>query len=606
MAHLSPHHGTGIPNYNIFGHQHLYKSYKDKTHLESQGIRHHRWLEPAPAGPKTRAELQQARHRGRIPDKSYDFDGDGVVGQLDYFIGRSFDRDNDGRLSKSERLQAEKALDNGFMDKYSRGFDTTGDANRGSRLMQKRGIIIAADNSHELGKTYPPHPTSHKVPAHDTQTALHLSRTGEMKGYGNAMGEKMARALAPVREPQPANAQTDPRSCPISHINERAEADHQLARYKGGLLPVNTAINPERENRGVGMGYEHSPVIQTRGQLLDTRKELMRRDCEALREKGEEHFPPNSVRKAEHEARAFEFRRPAPGTEPKTLTTMKDQRRRDRIEYDMNNFSFPRAHADYPRFSDNGETPFWEVGQKTKSPESARREASRIERLARTHTEPALKVNEVKWHEEARDRRTQPQMQAAPASAGFESRPAPFQGEFEVKTGSKTVKRFTADCIEHGQGRNKPRLFNSIKPLPVGPKDLEPLDIHSSLEPVRKAAYNRIAEEEKRNSMNPRHSALWSEAKDNEPEPVKSEAKDRTNRQQAMPARDRSVSAATEWAHTDNREPRFFGSPTTGPKLGSSAVRCGGFQSLDWSSHHTKSAPVLRPTRAPPAPQLST
>ena len=68
-----------------------------------------------------------------------------MVGQLDYFIGKCFDKDADGRLTASERRQAEKAvagaqkwsdpetgarqaLDNGFLDKYVRGLDSTGQA----------------------------------------------------------------------------------------------------------------------------------------------------------------------------------------------------------------------------------------------------------------------------------------------------------------------------------------------------------------------------------------------------------------------------------------------------------------------------------------------
>lgn len=34
--------------------------------------------------------------------------GDGVVGQLDYFIGKCFDQDADGRLTIRERRRAEK------------------------------------------------------------------------------------------------------------------------------------------------------------------------------------------------------------------------------------------------------------------------------------------------------------------------------------------------------------------------------------------------------------------------------------------------------------------------------------------------------------------
>ena len=39
--------------------------------------------------------------------------GDGVVGQLDYFIGKCFDQDADDRLTTGERQRAEKAAASG-------------------------------------------------------------------------------------------------------------------------------------------------------------------------------------------------------------------------------------------------------------------------------------------------------------------------------------------------------------------------------------------------------------------------------------------------------------------------------------------------------------
>lgn len=83
----------------------------------------------------------EARKQGRIPEvKSYDFDGasalgvpfdrcgagDGVVGQLDYFVGKCFDQDADGRLTTAERQRANQALENGFLEKFVRGLDSTG------------------------------------------------------------------------------------------------------------------------------------------------------------------------------------------------------------------------------------------------------------------------------------------------------------------------------------------------------------------------------------------------------------------------------------------------------------------------------------------------
>merc|ERR1712064_237783 len=69
------------------------------------------------------------------------------------------------------------------------------------------------------------------------------------------------------------------------------------------------------------------------------------------------------------------------------------------------------------------------------------------------------------------------------------------------------------DYFEHGQGRNKPRLFAAItsKSVPVGPKDLESLDLTSSMEPIRNAALMAQADERKKSTVNPRTSRLWAE-----------------------------------------------------------------------------------------------
>ena len=39
------------------------------------------------------------------------------------------------------------------------------------------------------------------------------------------------------------------------HISERADADHQLARVRAGLFPVETTINPEKESKQSRMLY---------------------------------------------------------------------------------------------------------------------------------------------------------------------------------------------------------------------------------------------------------------------------------------------------------------------------------------------------------------
>lgn len=77
--------------------------------------------------------------------------------------------------------------------------------------------------------------------------------------------------------------------------------------------------------------------------------------------------------------------------------------------------------------------------------------------------------------------------------------------------GSNTVKRWTSEQLHFGQGRNKPRLFDNIQPVRVGPKDLESLDLTSSMEPVRNAALQKRADDRRANVDNPRRSRLWSD-----------------------------------------------------------------------------------------------
>ena len=77
----------------------------------------------------TRTELNNERRQENIPDISYDFDGDGVVGEKDYFIGKYFDTDKNGRLDEQQKKAALNALKEGFLDKFSFTFARSGAAN---------------------------------------------------------------------------------------------------------------------------------------------------------------------------------------------------------------------------------------------------------------------------------------------------------------------------------------------------------------------------------------------------------------------------------------------------------------------------------------------
>lgn len=605
--------GQGVPNYNIYGHQHVREPFKDKRHLLTEEIYHPRWLEPPPAI-RSRGELQQARKRGRVPNNSYDFDGDGVVGQLDYFIGRSFDKDNDGRLTPGERSQAKKALTNGFLDKYVRGIDSQGDANRPYALKQVRGVILSADNPSDVSNlTYQRHHNAHHVPAHSTKTSLEMSRLAEAKGLGTALGEKYISENAYVQEPRPHNHESHPRTCPVAHIRERAEADHQLSRVRGGLLPMNGPVNPERELKNVGLGYDPEPFCKTRGQLLETRREAMKRHGEELRAKGEELCVPLSVRRAEKEAREYEFRRSSCEGEPRTATQMKDDRRRDKIEYDLANFGNMKvAPREYPRFSDRPDIPFW-VGNPAS--EGHLSVSAPLRAMAPSISEPCLKVTEQEFGHDLRESRCDFPDAAFSAAAGLE---AATRGGIKPseRFGSNTVKRFTAEEIDRGAGRNKPRLFDSIQPVTVGPMDLQSLELTSSMEPIRMRAMHERREQQRQNALNPRRSRLWydsEQAQQMSQLPSQSQqggaaeggqtrsggggGRSRANTERVMQSAV-SEPALRATAAMPEREPRFYGNSVTAPKPSqnggaTTGVRCGGFQRLDWPPRESG----LRPQR---------
>lgn len=607
-----------VPHYDIHGCQHHRTPYKDKSHLNDVEIRHHRWLQPAPAI-KSRAELQQARKRGRIPDPSYDFDGDGVIGQLDFFVGRSFDKDCDGRLTPGERKQAEQALNSGFLNKFVKGLDSTGDKMRPFALQQKRGVILSADNAADISNfTYPKHHNAHHVPKHDTKTALELSRLGERRGAGAHIGERYIAANAPVPEPVPPNHETHPRTCEVQFIRERAEADHQLARQRGGLCPMNSYINPERECRSIGLDYDPAPPMATRSQLLETRKEGMRRECEEQRTRCDNIQVPLSVRRTEKEVHELEFRRG--GDHCMTLTKMKDQRRRDKIEYDMENFQHkPKT---YPRFSERPDMPFW-VNEGDGAPPAG----YPVHAIPRNLSEPVFKISEMPFGDDVKESHQTLPDAAYNTAAGLPARvdlTKTNKEQNKAAIGSRTKKRFCAEMIERGQARNMPRLFDAIQPLHTGPRDMESLDVTSSLAPIRENALKKNADQRKKNAEKPRVSMLWSDSSgmqqsasaasqaiggnesammgnsvDGMASMNTSQSKDTAHRHSSLvggPTRaarvhhvmsDPSLRASGPQAVVEPaREPKFFG--TMPRSFSETGVRCGGFQRLDWPSHNAR------------------
>ena len=72
---------------------------------------------------KTLSQLREKRKKMMKPDISYDIDGDGGVSQLDYFIAKRFDSNNDGILDSHEKIACLNALKSGYQNNFIFGIE---------------------------------------------------------------------------------------------------------------------------------------------------------------------------------------------------------------------------------------------------------------------------------------------------------------------------------------------------------------------------------------------------------------------------------------------------------------------------------------------------
>ena len=109
---------------------------------------------------RTQTKLFRHRRDERIPDPSFDLNGDGTVSAHEYAIAKMFDFDFDGKLNAEEKAHCLQKLKEGFED------NLYWDADQGDmRIIQRDGKILLPDaefgfiNADEegvmLGKTFP-------------------------------------------------------------------------------------------------------------------------------------------------------------------------------------------------------------------------------------------------------------------------------------------------------------------------------------------------------------------------------------------------------------------------------------------------------------------
>jgi len=492
-----------VPNYDVHGRQSIRTSFKDKSGYVEQEIPHH-WEKPVNI--RTRTELVAARRAEKHPDISFDVDGDGVVGQRDYFVGKHFDRDHDGHLNDEEKAAAVQALNDGWLDKFHWGHDQAG-CKRPFPVVQRRGKILTINNGDEIGETYPSFKQG--TPRHETITELRLDRKAEASNAGHRAKEKWdSRHPYYVAEAGVTQEHYVP-DPPIKHISERAEADHQAARVAAGLMPINTFVNPERETKHPGLGFDENPVFPTRSYLNATRKEQMCRDAEEQRIRGELVHIPKQVKESQRETAAYAFRHPCPSKDPRaapmTKTRLEKLRKQERVEYDAARFGV--VPKEFPRFSDTSQ-PWWTMKKDfVHSPPTSARVNSKW------MIDPPLKITDISPTASPRGP-TAPQMpETRPISGRHLSGPqqepyVPSMLDSPDVGKNRTVKRWTTQMIEAGQARNAPRLFDGLPTAATYAKDFAPLDNMSSFDYIRNQSLARQAEARVHNQHHPTASKL--------------------------------------------------------------------------------------------------
>lgn len=462
-------HGGHVPHYNIHGHQHHRAPFKDKSaFLEVK--EHPEWNHQPKNATKT--ELSSARRAAKYPDLSYDLDGDGVVGQRDYFIGKCFDHDEDHRLNTSEKAAALNALNNGWLDKYSFGHDQSG-AKRPFPVVQKRGKILTVDNAGELQDTYPPHFNADTMPNFPGKTDMDIHRRAFLGNAANAQKEQWD-LQNPYFVPEPPVCQEFTVENPtITHISQRAEAEHQASRVAAGLLPSNAFLNPHRESMHITLARVENPVSGTRTDLRERRKADNRMDLEEQRLHGEKYHVPYVVRQTQRENAAHEYRRGEP--DALTLTKLKHERRQAKIEHDMANFDPPVKQ--FPRYSDQQE-PWWTMqnGYTTEPPTSLLKAPPAAVTGKVTETVHYTHTNETKEDEDlARNTRRYDEL--------------PMIDELS----DKAIKRWSSEFTQLGQASHGPRLFDGVQHAVTYSQDFTPLDHFSSFELIRKTSQRQEA-----------------------------------------------------------------------------------------------------------------
>ena len=344
------------PSYDIYGHQ-IPKNPKAKFNIlaEKDNIKLP-WETKSnlnKSTPMTQVKLLEKRKKERIPDISYDLDGDGYVGDKDYVLSKRYDADGDGKLNEIERKNALEGIKNGVERDYVWNLENQG-GKRAFRILQKRGKIIDSEDFIPLQDTYPKHPISFIPQKNGIKTLTELREYRHKKNRNEIMERMKSFEKSHPYKIMQESYQFENKKKPLyTSINDIKDKKHREARIKAGLNEKEYDIKVT--NKDPTLAYIDSPKHKVKGDIrkdfLQESKEIYNllyskkhlNDTERLKIREDEIFD-----KLFHKKDGF------------TYTKLKEQRRLKQNEYNLKTF------ADHPKGVHGHELPKFSESENTK------------------------------------------------------------------------------------------------------------------------------------------------------------------------------------------------------------------------------------------------
>ena len=226
------------------------------------------WTHDPPA--KTRTELLAQRKQARIPDITFDLDGDGTVGGQDLVLATLFDLDKDGKLNKDERRRADEAVTEGLAGKFVWGVEQSA-PKRPFRLIQARGIVVDAEDFTGVAETYPVEQKS--SPNARTFSELKKQRAKERVHSLQQYRETWEQTRPPQKLPEMKDYSLS--DYPYKTWTQKRQAEIRAARVKNGLSPTCSDID---EKPCPSFSYISHPNHRSRSHMRESRRRAQLQD----------------------------------------------------------------------------------------------------------------------------------------------------------------------------------------------------------------------------------------------------------------------------------------------------------------------------------------